>query len=257
MKLSVVIITKDEEENIGRCLESIKWADEIIIVDAISQDKTVDVAKRYTDRIISHKWISFLDQRSFALRLAKCDFVLILDADEFLDDAAQDEIKKTLTSNEPRNGYFIMRVTYFLEKRLSFSERPDPIMRLFRREKGFVTNKPGQRGHEAYGVCGETRLLDGTIEHRTSGTIAERLRKINRYSTLWAEERVECGMRRPSAAKMLYAPLKSFIGNFFIKIGFLDGFYGFIWCILKALENFLKYAKLWERMKYAGIFYLF
>ena len=246
MTLSVVIITKNEERNIGNCLKSVKWADEIIVVDAFSQDKTAEIAKQYTDKVAYRKWDNFLNQRSFALRSASCDMVLIMDADEILDKDAQDDIRGVLTSSEVYNGYHIIRDTYFLGKRLIFSQRPESIIRLFRKDKGFIVNECGQRGHEHYGVHQHTAVLNGRLEHHTAHTIAERLEKIDRYSTLWAEEQAEHGKPKYLIFKMTYGTTKSFMGNFFVRRGFLDGFHGFIWCTLKAMEHFLKYSKLLE-----------
>lgn len=235
----------DEEKNIERCLEEVKWADEIIVVDAISSDKTPEIASRYTDKVISRNWVDFFDQRSFALRQAVCDFVLILDADEVLDKEAQDEIKKILASKETSDGYLMMRDTYFLGKRLLFSEKPDPIMRLFKRQAGFVATKPGQKAHENYNVNGDKKLIRGRLRHYTSNTITDRLKKTNRYSTAWADERVKYYTQSISSIKAIYVTVKSFIGNFFVRGGLLDGFIGFIWCVLKASENFINYAKLY------------
>lgn len=242
MTLSVIVITKNEEWNIRRCLEQVEWADEIIIVDAFSQDKTVEIAKEYTDKVFSHHWTSYFDQRSFALGLATCDFVLGLDADEVLDKTSQDEIKKTLSHEEYYNGYDIMRETYFLGKRLFYSQMPDVEMRLFKREASFISKKIYDEG---YFVRGRTKLIRGLIKHYTSNTISERLKKIDRYSTLWAQKQARYCVKKPSSIKMIYAPVKSFVGNFFIASGFLDGLPGFMWCALKAFENFLKYAKLY------------
>lgn len=247
MTLSVVIITRNEEGNIGRCLETVKWADEIIIVDALSRDKTVEIAKKYTTKAISRKWVNFFDQRSFALALASCDFVLIMDADEALDRKAEDEIKGLLAANEYCEGYCIIRNTHFLGKLLLFAEKPEPIMRLFKRGRGYISTKMG-RGHEDYSVNGQTKLLGGRIEHYTSHTINERLKKIDRYSTLWAEEEAERRDEVPSSFKTAYVMGRSFAGNFFIRGAFMDGIPGFIWCGLKAVENFLKYAKLYLRL---------
>lgn len=249
MTLSVIIITKNEEKNIANCLESVKWADEIIVVDVLSQDNTVEIAKRYTDKIYFRKWTTFEEQRSFALSLGKCDFILILDADEILDEELVDEIKKILRSEEDYDGYFIMIQVYFLGRPLFYSQRPSPHIRLFRKDKGFVVIKPGQRAHEYYGVHGNTRLIGGKIQHCTAHTVAERLEKVNRYSYYWAEERAEHGNHRYLPAKAVFFLIKSFVGNYFIRRGFLDGFPGFIWCALKALENFLNYAKLREKIK--------
>ncbi len=249
MKLSVVIITGNEEKNIAKCLECVKWADEIIVVDALSDDRTAELAKGYTDKVISRKWVTFLDQRIFALGLATCEFVLIMDADEVLDEKAQIEIKNILRRNGGFEGYQIIRDTYFLGKRLVFSEKPNPVMRLFKKKAGFVSAKPGQKAHEDYKVHGRTKLIGGRMKHYTAQTIAERLMKIDRYSTLWAEERAEQGQGQPAFAGILYAASRSFIGNFFIKRGYLDGMTGFLWCSLKAFENFLKFSKLWEKTR--------
>ncbi len=243
--ISVVVITKDEEKNIGTCLESVKWADEIIVVDACSSDGTAEIAKRYTDKVILHEWVDFFEQRCFALGLATGDFVLILDADEALDDEAKDEIKNMLARDEWYDGYWIVRDTYFLGRRLAFTERPDPILRLFKREAGFVTNKV--KGHEDYTVAGTTRLLPrGVIKHYTAGTISEKVTKANRYSNFWAEERALSGLKLPYFVMIVYVIFRSFVGNFIIKGGFRDGYEGFVWCVIRAFENFLKISKLWE-----------
>ncbi|MFA5147336.1 MAG: glycosyltransferase family 2 protein [Candidatus Omnitrophota bacterium] len=245
-KVSALLITQNNESTIEACLESVRWVDEIIVVDALSKDRTPEIAGRYTDKVISRPWKGFYDQRVFSLLKATCEFVLIIDADETLDPEACNEVKRIINSRDTLEGYYLTSFIYFMGRPLYYAQLPHAVLRLFRREAGFVLNKPGRRGHEGYLVHGRTGFLKGRIRHYTANTIAERVVKTDRWSTFWAEERAEWKTRPPSAYTAMYAAARSLFGNFLIRQGFRDGFPGFVWCALRALENFLKYAKLWE-----------
>lgn len=236
-KLSVIIITKNEEENIRDCLESVKWADEIIIVDSFSHDRTIEIAKEYTNKIFQREWVGYGRQKNLALEKATGEWVLNIDADERVTKELAGEMKEAIQRNQ-YNGYYIPNKAYFLGKWIRHSGwYPDYHLRLFKRGKGRFNER---MVHEAVEVEGEKDYLKGSIEHFTTQSLGEYLKRMDRYAKLTVKE----GRGRAGWLKVLFHPPFTFFKMYIIKRGFLDGIPGLILALCHFYYTFNKYARL-------------
>lgn len=243
LPISTIIITYNEENNIGDCLESVKWCDEIVLVDAFSSDKTVAIAEKYTDIIIQRKWTGFSDQKAFALEKATNEWVLSIDADERCTPELQDEIQKAFGKN--KNGYYIPRKSYFLGKWMKHSGwYPGYQVRFFLKAKTTVSEK---KVHEGFLVDGEIGYLQNPIIHYTHPSIEDSLQKMNLYSSLESEDRNQ--IKKVHWYDILSHPFAAFLRKYFAQKGFLDGMPGFILAIITAQLKMALYMKLWERQQ--------
>ncbi len=183
-KISVIIITKDEEKNISDCLKSVEWADEIIIVDSESSDKTIELAKKFTEKIFIRKWEGYVPQKKYALGLASNDWVLSLDADERITEALKNEILNLSPDNV--SGYRIRRKNFLLKKEItSCGWEKDYQLRLFKKDK---TSFSDRLVHEKFIVEGEVKTLSNPMLHYTFSSFTDYLNKINYYTSLKAQE---------------------------------------------------------------------
>ncbi len=239
-KISVTIITKNEEENIEDCLRSVSWADEIILVDSGSKDKTVEIAKKYTDKIYHKDWVGFADQKSYALSLASNNWVLSLDADERITDELKDEIiNKDL---EKFDGYYVRRKNYFLDKEVKHCGwGSDYQLRLFMKEKTKLTER---LVHEGFTVDGKVSKFNNQMIHFTHTDLKKTFAKINEYSTLEAEEKAD--RKKVNGFTIIFNPLIAFLQHYFIRKGFLDGVHGLMVSINHAMTKLQVYMKMWE-----------
>ncbi len=242
-KLTVTIITYNEEENIMACLESVKWVDEIVVVDSFSSDRTVEICRDYTDKIFQHQWQGYAKQKQMAVDYAKGPWVLILDADERLTPELKNEIIGTLSKTD-YDGFYISRKNFFLEKWIRHSGWwPDHTLRLFRKGRVFLEDR---EVHEKVVVEGRVGYLKNPLEHYTYRTISDFVKKMENYSTLAARE-----IKRKSGRSGLFSitlrPVFTFIKMFFLRVGFLDGMHGLVLSMLYCYYTFLKYAKTWEK----------
>jgi glycosyltransferase involved in cell wall biosynthesis len=244
MTLSVCIICFNEEHNIRRCLESAAWADEIVVVDSMSQDKTVDVAKAYTDRIYQREWTGYVDQKNYALSKAREGWVLSLDADEEVTGSLREEIRTEMAKSETSNGYRIPRCSFYQGRWIHHSGfYPDRQLRLFRKERGHWV---GGRVHERVEVQGRIGELKNDLLHFPyHGSISGQLATVNRFSSLLAEDLYAEGKRCRLALLLARPPFK-FLEVYFIKLGFLDGLAGLIIAVTSAYAMFVRYVKLRE-----------
>lgn len=242
--ISAFVLTKNEEHNIRECLESLKWVDEIVVVDSGSIDRTVEIAKEFTDKVIFHKWEGFRGQRTFALQTVTGDWVICLDADERVTPQLRDEILRELSREEiPCDGFEVRRKAYYLGRWIKHSGwYPDYLLRVFRKDR--VRNE-GVDPHDYFVVDGGTKRLSGEILHYSYRSISEHLRAIDSLTTISAEQKLRSGVRFPLLRMLLHPPAK-FFRTFFLKLGFLDGVQGFIISVLGSYYVFLKYAKLYE-----------
>ncbi|MBN2571715.1 MAG: glycosyltransferase family 2 protein [Ignavibacteriales bacterium] len=239
-KISVIIITKNEEENIFACLESIKWADEIILVDSGSTDKTVEIAKRFTDRIYINEWRGFAKQKEYALSLTLNEWVLSIDADERVSDELKIEIENIDT--EDVDGYYILRDNYFLGKKItSCGWNNDYQLRLFNKKK----TKVNQRlVHEGFDVDSNTKKMKNPILHFTHTSLEKSIEKINHYTTLEAIEIKN--KRKVGSIRILLRGFSAFFRFYISKKGFKDGFAGFSISMLNAFTSIQTNMKVWE-----------
>jgi glycosyltransferase involved in cell wall biosynthesis len=243
-KISVIIITKNEELQIEECLKSVGWADEIILVDSESADKTIDIAKRYTDKIFVRKWEGFAPQKSYALSLANNEWVLSLDADERISEELKHEILNM--DLNPFDGYSIQRNNYFLHKHIkTCGWEKDAQLRLFKKCKTSVTNR---LVHEGFVVNGKTGTLKNPMLHFTYNTIESAFLKINHYSSLQALEKYKT-KGRVTGFTITAHGIASFYKTFFALKGFKDGVHGLCIALIDSFTTFLTYMKIWELQK--------
>jgi glycosyltransferase involved in cell wall biosynthesis len=273
--LSVVIITHNEEANIGRTLASVQAlvADgrgEIIVVDSASTDRTVEIAQSYGAKVFVEEWKGYAAQKNSAIDKATGDWILSLDADEEVGsdlagelalhkgiNPACGESNRCLTMEQAaagsRNlgtikglpaGYWISRQNHFLGRWIKHGGFwPDPKLRLFQRGAGRFEDRAV---HEDVQLRGPTNKLSGALVHHSYPTLSDYLDHMNRYSSLGAEMLVSKGPVRFSAFNIVVRPLATFIYNYFFRLGFLDGREGLLLHLYHAVYVSWKYAKAWE-----------
>jgi len=244
--LSVAIITHNEEENIKDALESVKWADEIVVVDSFSTDRTAEICRRYTDKVYSFDWTDFSHQKNTAVSMTTHPWVLVLDANERITDRLRDEIIRLLKDNAVKDGYYIPRKNYFANRWIKHGGWwPDYTLRLFRRDKGRFEKRIV---HEAVKINGNTGYLKNPIEHYTYKNIQDFLKRMNTYSTLAAKELLKKG-RRANILDIIFRPIATFFRMLFLRLGILDGVYGIILAYLYSVYTHNKYSKLRKMVK--------
>jgi len=244
MKISACIITLNEEENLLRCLESIRdVVDEIVIVDSGSTDRTNYIATDFNARFIRNAWQGYVTQKNFALSKAKHLWVLSIDADEALSPELQESIQTLKSTGAPESvaGYEMPRVVYFQNEWIRFGDwYPDRLVRLFRKEQGAFA---GGRVHERLDIQGDVQTLDSEIYHYSFTDWQDYRDRIEHYSTLWAEQKKEEGVSCNPLTPAIRA-LCRFFRSYLIKGGFRGGSLGFRLARLQAAEVYLKYKKL-------------
>jgi glycosyltransferase involved in cell wall biosynthesis len=241
-ELSVVIITLNEEQNIARCLESVKSvAGEIIVVDSDSADRTVEICLASGCRVINRKFNGYSDQKQFAVDQAVNDWVLSLDADEELTPGLRSEISQLLSQSPvPCNGYKIPRSLFYLGRILRHSGVSDkPVLRLFEKNRGRFDGKPV---HEEIIVEGHVGVLKNGMIHYSYRDLSHHLRKIDTYTSHAAEGYRQKGRHFSRCWVALKFPV-TFFSYYILKAGFLDGYPGFMWSFLAAFYGSVKLAK--------------
>ncbi|HEY6011878.1 MAG TPA: glycosyltransferase family 2 protein [Nitrospirota bacterium] len=245
-KLSVAIITLNEESNIRRTLESVKWADEIVVVDSGSTDRTVAICREYTDKVFHQEWLGFAGQKNSAIDRTTGDWVLSLDADEPIESKLAPEIRDIMASPTAFEGYFIPRRTFFLGKQIRHGGwYPDYNLRLFRKGKGRFEERAV---HEAIKVQGAVGRTVHAIEHYAYPDLASYAASINKYSSLAVDVMAskEIGAFKVSCVNIVLRPLLTFIYKYIFRLGFLDGKHGLVLNLFHSYYVFAKYAKAWE-----------
>jgi len=240
-KISVTVITKDEEKNISDCLKSVAWADEIIVVDSESRDRTVELAKYFTDKVVIKKWEGYVPQKRYALSLASNEWVLSLDADERITPELKDEILNLSPGNY--SGFRIRRKNFLVNKEItSCGWEKDYQLRLFRKDK---TNLNERLVHEKFVVEGKVGALNSSMLHYTFSSFKEYFEKINNYTSLKAEE-LFSKKKKVGGWTIFSHTFSAFFAFFFIRRGFKDGVYGLIISMLHSVSTMMNYIKLWE-----------
>lgn len=246
--LSIAIVALNEEANLGRVLDSVRWADEIVVVDSGSTDRTCDIARERGARVIYEPWRGYTGQKNYALELSTKDWVLSLDADEEVSPELASEIRAILSGTPGGgrfDGYSVPRKNLFLGRWIKHGGfYPDPKLRLFRRGMAYST---GRDPHDRFEmVSGErSQQLQGALIHHTYPTLTLYLEHMNRYSSVW--NRVPGAKpRRFSLNAIVLRPLATFIYNYFVRLGFLDGREGLLLHMYHAGYVSWKYAKAWE-----------
>ncbi|MCG8433658.1 MAG: glycosyltransferase [Gammaproteobacteria bacterium] len=245
--LSVTIIAKNEEDRIRECLESVKgWADEIIVLDSGSIDRTVEIVKEYTDKVRVTDWPGFGKQKQRALEDASCNWVLSLDADEWVSPELKCEIDKELQEKPRFAGYYLPRPMRIFGKQIDFGGSWQAPLRLFRRDVARFTDVPV---HEKVVLeRGATGRLRGGLFHTTYRDYGHAVQKFAEYAWLQANVRYNKG-RRSGLTSAIVRGVWNFIYNYFIRFGFLDGARGFALAALHAQYTYNKYASLWALSK--------
>jgi len=248
MTISVAIVAMDEEGNIGRTLASVRWADEIVVVDSGSKDRTCEIAREHGARVMVEPWRGYVAQKQYAIDLCTKDWVLLLDADEEVSPGLAEEIRAAIAHSNAASGYKLPRKNLFLGRWIRHGGfYPDPKLRLFRRGHGFVT------GHDPHDRCElkpdlpqQTQQFNNALIHYTYPTLTLYLNHMNRYSSLGAQLAISKGHRRFSFIDIVLRPLATFVYNYFIRLGFLDGREGLLLHLYHAGYVSWKYAKAWE-----------
>lgn len=239
--ISSIVITFNEEDNIKDCLESIKWSDEIIVIDSGSTDKTVEIARNYTDKIFIEK-LSYGSKRNIGIDNASCEWIFWLDADERVTDELKNEIQNVTQAPAP-DAYLINRKSYFINKFIKHCGwYPDYTLRLFRKSTGIKFDE--KKVHEKAVYEGETVKLKSQLLHYTDMTFEHYLKKLNRYTTFSAQEMFEKS-KKASIADIIFRPAFTFFKMYFLQLGILDGYMGLILCVLSSMHVFFKYSKLY------------
>jgi len=244
-KISVCIIAGNEEKNIRRCIESAVWADEVIVVDSFSTDRTVEICREYTDRVYQHEWLGYIGQKNYIKNLAKGPWILFLDADEEISQKLRDEIIAEFNTDsiDHVNGFEFPRMVRFLGTWITHGDwYPDVKLRLFRKDKGTCG---GKEPHDRTTVEGRVKRLKYPIYHFTYNNITDQLASLNKFTSISAKGKY-CEGRSFKLSDVILRPILRFLRCYIVKRGFLDGLPGLIIATTVAYGVFIKYAKLWE-----------
>jgi (heptosyl)LPS beta-1,4-glucosyltransferase len=242
-QLSVIVIALNQEANIVPCLETVRWADDIVVVDSGSRDRTLELARRFTDRIFTIDWPGFGAAKNYALDQARGDWVFSLDTDERVSEALRDEIVSTVQGKSPSAGYRLPRKNYFGGRWVRYlGWYPDYTLRLFQRDKGRFRERAV---HEEVVVDGPVGVLRTPLDHYSYTGVSDYLARQDRYARLAAEELLKEG-RRPRAGELFWRPVSHFLKLYVLRLGFLEGRLGYTLALLGSLYNFLKYHYLRE-----------
>ena len=248
IKISAVIITLNEEKNIGRCLASLQGlADEIVVIDSFSTDKTKEICLEYGVRFIENKFLGHIQQKNFAVEAAANDWVLSLDADEALDTTLKNTILE-IKKNPNSEAYTMNRLTNYCGHWVKYCGwYPDQKLRLWHKKTG---KWGGTNPHDEVLVEKNTKIahLKGDILHYSYYTIHDHIKQMNYFTEIMAKEAFAKGKRK-SLLKILFSPLIKFIKSYFFQLGILDGYYGLVICLISAHATFIKYVKIAELAK--------
>lgn len=246
--LSVAIITLNEEANLARTLESVRWADEVVVVDSGSTDATRSIAEAHGARFVAEPWRGFAAQKNYALSLCTADWILSLDGDEVVSPELAASIQATLATAPAHTAYAMPRRNFFMGRWIEHGGYyPDAKLRLFPRGLGTFPETPV---HETATVNGRTAVLQGDLLHYAYPTLTSYLEHMQRYSTLGAEVAARRGRTGRSLAAFLNGvllnPLATFLYNYLLRLGFLDGREGLLLHLYHSAYVSWKYAKAWE-----------
>jgi len=248
VQLSVTIITFNEEKNIERCLKSVQSiAEEIVVLDSFSKDRTEAICKEYNVRFEQHAFDGHIQQKNRAIQHCKHDYVLSLDADEALSEDLIQSIQNVKNNWGNSEGFYMNRLTNYCGKWIKHCGwYPDTKLRLFKKDCGKWT---GTNPHDRYEVenNNNTKKLKGDLLHYSYYTIKQHLDQVNYFTDILAKEQYQT--KSAGILKILVSPLIKFIKDYIIKLGFLDGYYGFVVCSISSFATFIKYAKIRQLQK--------
>lgn len=243
-KISACVIAFNEERKIRRCLQSLTWCDEIIVVDSFSTDRTLEICREFTDRVYQHEWLGYVGQRNLVREMSNYPWILFLDSDEEVSPALRDEILAEFEQGtNDYVGYEFPRLVYYLGRWIRHGEwYPDVKLRLFKKEFG---RTEGQEPHDRVSVNGAVKRLKNPVWHYTYDDITDHVNTLNRFSSIGAQQKFvhESPFRWTD---LFFRPMFRFIKGYILRRGFLDGSHGFVIALMSAYGAYLKYAKLWE-----------
>jgi glycosyltransferase involved in cell wall biosynthesis len=240
--ISAVVLAKDEEKNLTDCLESVKWCDEIVLIDDDSVDKTIEIAKKFNAKVFTRSLNNnFAQERNFGLQKAKGEWIFFVDADERVSPELKKEIIEVI--KKPNiDGFFLKRQDFFAGKALKYGETANVrLLRLAKKGKGDWQREV----HEIWGIKGEIGELKNPLLHYSHQTIPEFLEHINFHSTIHAQVLKKEGVE-PSLFQIIFYPKAKFIQNYIFRLGFLDGTPGIIVALMMSFHSFLARAKLYQ-----------
>lgn len=239
--ISAVILTKNNQKTIKKSIEGVSFADEVIVIDDYSIDKTVAIAKRLKARVFRRKLNSnFAKQRNFGLSKARFEWILFIDSDEFVTGNLRDEILLKLETENIFNGYYVPRVDFWLGRNLNHGENNSNIIRLARKNKG----KWFLAVHEVWGVRGKIGNISGRLIHYPHPGVGDFISTINSYTPIHARENRRLKKRKPFI-RVVIMPSARFVMDYFIKLGFLNGVHGFVVASIMSFHSFLGWSELW------------
>ena len=236
--ISAIVITKDEEKNIARCLSSISWVDEIIVVDSESTDKTVELARKFTPHVFTKPWEGYSRQKNFALEKAKGEWILSIDSDEVVEEKLKEEILKTISCSQPYHGFSIPRKNFVGKRWIRFGGwYPDYTLRLFKKGEGRFEKR---HVHEEVKISGEKGYLNTPLLHYTYRDLQDYVQRQLHYACLASREMQEKG-KKAFLHGLFFHPIYNFIKCYFLRLGFLDGYLGLMLAIHSSGYVFRKY----------------
>ena len=243
--ISCAIVVFNEERNIRDCLDTAKWMDEIVVVDAHSTDRTPEICAQYPVRFIQRRWRGFGDQKNFAIDQATSDWVFILDADERVPTELRTDIETVLSLQDQTGpvAYYLPRKNYYYGNWVMWAGCfPDYQLRLFRRGIGHLDDS---EPHNKFIFVGKAGYLQTPLEHYTERTIADRFKKLHNFTSLAAKERAKT-KSSVHWTDLLIRPCFTLYKYYVARQGFRDGMSGFLVSVFASMYTFVKYAKLWE-----------
>ena len=242
-KLTIIVPTYNCERTLRRCLQSARWADELLVVDSFSTDGTLEIARALADRVVQHEYVNSAAQKNWIIPQAAHPWAMILDSDEYISDALRQEIQQALSSPGSFDAFRLRRRSYFFGRLIRFCGwQNDRMVRLFRRDKG---RYEPFHVHADVVVPGPIGRIDACLLHDPYEDFSDYLDTLDRYTTWAAKDLFDRG-RRAHWYTFALRPAFSFFRDYVLRGGFLDGVQGLLLCNLSAFYVLVKYAKLWR-----------
>ena len=242
-KVSAIIPTFNEEENIEQCIQSVLWADEIIIIDSFSTDSTLEIAAKYPTTVIQHEYVNSATQKNWVIPQAKHEWIFLLDADEYATEPLIEEVQKEL-ANPRKDAYWIRRKNFFMGKKVNYSGwQNDKVIRLFRRDNCKYEDK---NVHAEIVTDGTVGQLKQVIMHNTYKGLNHYLGKISWYSTWKAYDKISKGASTNFFFNIIIKPWYRFFYHYILRLGVLDGKVGFVISALNGYDVLLRGIKIWR-----------
>jgi len=249
--LTAIVPTFNEEATLRDCLESVRFAEEILVVDSFSTDATVRIARDFGARVLQHEYVYSARQKNWAIPQATHEWVLLVDSDERVTTGLREEIQALLASGPRHDGYWILRANHFLGRRIRrCGWGTDKVIRLFRRDRARYEDR---EVHAEIDLPGPLPVLRNMLEHHSFRSFGQYWRKIQIYSE-WGAARLYREGKRAGALQIFGRPVIRFFKMYVVRLGFLEGVHGLVLSMLGAFTVYLKYARLWEMEILKGAF---